>query len=217
MKTASTVTIGTIDLGNGHVGITINGDRVERLMTRNNGTHYWVAESYNNLKEIKVTEIDSRWPLPFMNGIGIDGVIAVNTGTTIINNTDIRITYSDDSYAVATYSATSVSEEVYRYCGHEVRRMYRDMPTVSKYVPLGLHINSMFSNDVLKKYKKIEGFIETMDRAFDVVETSHTYTIYGWGNNPDMYVIFMKERAAFEIGGHGNRYDKPKRLSPFKL
>lgn len=216
MKTAS-ITVDKVDLGNGHVGITINGNRLERQMTRNDGSSYWVAESYNNLKEIRVTEIDSRWPLPFINGIGIDGVIAVNTGTTIINNTDIRITYSDDSYAVATYSATSVSEEVYRYCGHEVRRMYRDMPTVSKYVPLGLHINSMFSNDVLKKYKKIEGFIETMDRAFDVVETSHTYTIYGWGNNPDMYVIFMKERAAFEIGGHGNRYDKPKRLSPFKL
>ncbi len=217
MKTAS-ITIDKVNLGS-HVGLAINGEMVERQMIRNNGSSYWVAESCSNLKKIVVTEIDDKWPLPFINGISIDGVIAVRIGTKIINNTNIGITYSDSegSYAVATYSATNITEGVYRYCGQTVRRMYRDVPTVSRYAPLGLRVDSMFSSAVLKEYKKIEGFIETMDRAFDVVETSHTYTIYGWGNNPDMYVIFMKERAAFEIGGHGNRYDKPKRLSPFKL
>lgn len=216
MKTASTVTIGTIDLGNGHVGITINGDRVERLMTRNDGSSYWVAESYSNLKEIRVTEIDSRWPLPFMNGIGIDGVIAIRPGTTVINNTDVG-TYSDGSYSVATYSATDIAEQVYRHCGRTVRRIYRDVSTVSRYIPICLNINSMFSNDVLEDYKKIEGFTETLNKAFDVIETKNTYTVYGWGNNPDMYVIFMKDCALFEVGGHGNRCDKPKRLAPFKL
>lgn len=216
MKTAS-ITVDKVDLEKGHVGITINGNRLERQMTRNDGSSYWVAESYNNLKEIRVTEFGSGWQSPFINGISIDGVIAVNTSTKVVNNTGISITYPDGSYAVAEYVATDVTEEVYKYCGQTARRIYRDVSTVSRYAPLGLNINSMFSNDVLKEYKKVAGFVETLNKAFDVVETKNTYTVYGWANNPDMYVIFMKERAAFEIGGHGNRYDKPKRLSPFKL
>ena len=122
-----------------------------------------------------------------------------------------------NNYSVATYSATSVTEQVYRYCGQTVRRIYRDTPTVSRYISIGLNINSMFKDSVLEEYKKIEGFIETINKAFDVIETNNTYKIYGWGNNPDMHITLMKECALFEIGGHGNRYDKPKRLSPFKL
>ena len=102
MKTSSTtVTISPVNLGNGHVGIAINGHRLERQMTRNNGSLYWVAESYTNLKEIRVTEMDSRWPLPFINGISIDGVIAVRPGITVINNTNIDITYIVDDIAQA--------------------------------------------------------------------------------------------------------------------
>ena len=89
-----TVIINTIDLGNGNVGITINGNRVERQMERADGTHYWVAESYSNLKEIRVTDIDSRWHLPFMNGIGINGVIAIRKGVEVVNNTTIEIKFN---------------------------------------------------------------------------------------------------------------------------
>lgn len=92
MTTASTVIINTVDLG-GHIGITINGTRVDRQMDRANGSHYWVAESYSNLKEIIITEIDDRWYLPFINGISIDGVIAIRKGVTVVNNTNIDIVY----------------------------------------------------------------------------------------------------------------------------
>ena len=90
----ASITIDTIDLGNGNVGITINGNMVERQMERADGTHYWVAESYSNLKEIRVTEIDSRWTLPFMNGIGINGVIAIRKGVEVVNNTTIEIKFN---------------------------------------------------------------------------------------------------------------------------
>ena len=213
--TSTKITISPVNLG-GHVGLAINGEMVERQMTRTNGTSYWVAESYSNLKEIRVAEIDDRWPMPFINGISIDGVITVRIGTKIINNTNIGITYSNCD--VATYSATDVTEECFRHCGQTVRRLYRNTPnSVSRYVPLRLNIDGMFEDSVLKEYKKIEGFTETLDKAFDIVETETTYRVYGWGNNPDMYTTFMKDCAMFEVGGHGNRFDKPTKLSPFKL
>lgn len=88
-----TVIINTIDLGNGHIGITINGNRVERQMERADGSSYFIAESYSNLKDIIVTDIDDRWTLPFINGISINGVIAIRKGVEVVNNTTIDIVY----------------------------------------------------------------------------------------------------------------------------
>ncbi len=214
--TSTKITISPVNLGNGHIGLSINGARLERQMVRNNGTLYWVPESISNLREIRVCEISDKWQSPFINAISIDGVIAVNIGVKVVNNTDVGITY-DYNCNAATYSATEVTEECFRHCGQTVRRLYRDTPTVSRYVPIKLNINSMFRDSVLKEYMKIEGFSETFDKAFDIVETENTYRVYGWANNPDMHITFMKECAVFEIGGHGNRYDKPKRLAPFNL
>lgn len=93
MKTVSQVIINCIDLGNGSRGITINGDMLYRQMERSNGSNYWVAESYSNLKEIVITDIDSKWAMPFINGISIDGVIAIRKGISVVNNTTIDIVY----------------------------------------------------------------------------------------------------------------------------
>lgn len=88
-----TVVINTIDCGNGHIGITINGKMVERKMERADGSSYFIAENYSNLKEIRVTDIDGRWTLPFINGISINGVIAIRKGVEVVNNTTIDIVY----------------------------------------------------------------------------------------------------------------------------
>ena len=89
----ATVIINCIDLGNGYRGITINGNRVERQCTRADGSSYFIAENYSNLKEIVITDIDDRWTLPFINGISINGVIAIRKGVEVVNNTTIDIVY----------------------------------------------------------------------------------------------------------------------------
>lgn len=114
MKT--TLVLDTVNLGNGHVGLAINGKRVERMMTRSNGSIYYVPESLSNLREIRITEIDPRWSLPFMNGIAVDGVLAIRPDTEIVNNLGVNITY-DQSYSKAVCLAVSVLS----YGGHYSR------------------------------------------------------------------------------------------------
>ena len=75
----------------GHKGLAINGKTLERGCFRNDGSYYTVAESLSALKEIVVVELDERWPLDYMNAIGIDGTIAIRPGVCLVNNTQIKV------------------------------------------------------------------------------------------------------------------------------